>query len=321
MCQPWAEDLSRLQLWGASLRPEGEGAGWLQTNSPPPSPPVAPGAVQRQDHVSSQLQSVPWSLSPRQKLAKDLIASALVPAGSSGRQWLPSASSALVVKDRHVATPCRQHRPTGGLSPLHCGIAIKESCEEPDSSWGRSSSNPAVPSEIETGATPCHSQGARAYNEAASAIASALQWSCPKELESACTIVHQQHNISPLGRALQAFSDEMFEGFEDIAQEDFGEWLADFNHLGESNLPQYALGKGCSRSSPDGHVASNVLWDTCSRNSVSSSVASTCVPASCQSLSDERGSSGHEAGPRCSLDRFFLAECVNDVSYPWMRRM
>lgn len=121
----------------------------------------------------------------------------------------------------------------------------------------------------------------------------------------------------------------MFEGFEDIAQQDLAEWLADFNRLGESSLPQYALGKGCSRSSPDGHAASHVVWDTCSRHSVSSSVASTCVPASCrnsvssQNLSDERGSGGGPgAAVRCSLeDRFVLAECVNDVSHPWMRRM
>jgi len=104
----------------------------------------------------------------------------------------------------------------------------------------------------------------------------------------------------------------MFEGFEDIAQEDLAEWLVDFNRLGETNLHRSSLGKGCSRSVPDGHMASNMVWDSCGRNSVSGSVASTCVPASCQSLSDERGSSGHGAALRCSLDLFVLAERVND---------
>merc|ERR1712079_359620 len=98
----------------------------------------------------SQLQSLWVPLSPRQQLAKSLMASALVPAGSSGRQWLPSASSALVVRDRHVVTPCRssrrtggdtgQHRLAGGLSPLHCGTSVKVPGEEPHSSPDSSSS-------------------------------------------------------------------------------------------------------------------------------------------------------------------------------------
>mmetsp|Transcript_18479 Transcript_18479/g.36238 ORF Transcript_18479/g.36238 Transcript_18479/m.36238 type:complete len:276 (+) Transcript_18479:42-869(+) len=275
MCQPWKRVPSPQHLWGESLRPEGEDVGWLHAiSSPPSSPQVSPETVRRQKHAPSQLQPAPWPLSPRQKLAKNLIASALVPVGSSGRQWLPSASSALVVKNRHVATPCKpvqkaggdvgQHRRTGGVSPWNCGTAIKAPCEEPE---------------------PTRT----------------------KELE---------HTLSPHRRSIQTLSNEMFEGFEDIAREDLAEWIADFNQLGEGSVQRSPTGKGCSRSSPDGHVASNVLWDTCGRNSVSSSVASTCLPASCQSLSDERGSGGHGSAVRCNLDLFVLAEHVNDVSYP-----
>jgi len=325
MCQPWPGwTLSPQQLWGASLRPEGEGVGWLRTSSSPSSsPPVSPEAAQQQKHVQSQPQSAPWPLSPRQKLAKSLIASALVPAGSSGRQWLPSASSALVVKDRHVATPCKsvrktsgdigQYHTTGSVSPLHSWTATRTSDEEKHNLQGSSSPSNgfAAPFEIETGATatPCRNQGAWDFSEAASIIASALQWSSPEEPERARIGVPQQHTLSPYRSALQALSNEMFKGFEDIAQEDLAEWLADFDHLGKGVVQRSSMGKGCSRSSPDGHVASNVIWDAYGRNSVSSSAASTCVPASSQNLSDERRSSGHWAALRCNLDLSALAEC------------